>query len=161
MPALDGVLEPRAKERRGHHAAWWSVAVGAILLSGVFVLAAAPQGYKVVAHSKVPADRLTRAEISKLFLKKSTKWSDGSAVVPVDQALSSQVRDAFSRDVHGKGAAAVDAYWQKQIFSGRDLPPVTKANDAEVLAYVRANSGAIGYVSTTADTGSLKVIEVQ
>ncbi len=161
MPAVDGVPEPRAGSFRDRRGVRRQVAVGVVLLSGIFGLAAAPQGYKVVANAKVPADRLTRAEISQLFLKKTTKWRDGSAVVPVDQPLSSEVRDSFSREVHGKGAAAVDAYWQKQIFSGRDLPPVTKANDAEVLAYVRANSGAIGYVSPGVETTGVKTIEVQ
>jgi ABC-type phosphate transport system substrate-binding protein len=123
--------------------------------------ATAAAGFKVVANASVAVDRLPRAEASRIFMKKQTKWKDGSPILPVDQSLSSDVREEFSKDVHGKNAAAVDAYWQKQIFSGRGLPPVTKSSDADVISYVRANAGAIGYVSAGADTTGVKVIAIQ
>lgn len=140
---------------------WWRVSLVAVVMATLVGVAAAAQRYKVIAHPHVTVSSLSRADISQLFMKKVTKWHDGAPVVPVDQLLGSEVREAFSHDVHGKGAAAVDAYWQKQIFSGRDVPPVTKANDGDVIAYVRANDGAIGYVSASTDTSGVKVIEVE
>jgi hypothetical protein len=50
--------------------------------------------------------------------------------------------------------SAVESYWQQAIFSGRSVPPLEKASDAEVLAFVRANPGAVGYVSGGADLGA-------
>ena len=41
------------------------------------------------------------------------------------------------------------AYWREMIFSGRASPPLEAAWEAEALAFVRANAGAIGYVSAT------------
>jgi len=43
----------------------------------------------------------------------------------------------------------VKAYWREMIFSGRASPPLEAAWEAEALAFVRANAGAIGYVSAT------------
>ena len=117
-------------------------------------------GYRVIVHPGESADALSREDVSRLFMKKSTKWSDGTPVVPVDQTLSSRVREVFSKDVHGKGAAAVDAYWQKQIFSGRGVPPVTMGSDAEVVAFVRSTPGAIGYVAAGADTSGVMVVSI-
>jgi hypothetical protein len=69
------------------------------------------------------------------------------------------VRDNFSRDVHGKPTSAVEAYWQQQVFSGREVPPPEK-NEGSALDFVRSNSNGIAYVSSAADTGGLRVINV-
>ncbi len=122
---------------------------------------AAGAAYRVVAHNSVPTRTLSRTALSQVFLKKTVTWPDGSAAVPVDLAVGSPTREVFSRDVHGRGSAAVDAYWQKQVFSGREVPPLTKASDAEVIAYVRATPGAIGYVSAVVAADGVKSIDVQ
>jgi len=55
----------------------------------------------------------------------------------------------------------VKSYWQQQIFSGRDVPPVEKSSDAQVVAFVKQNPGAIGYVAEGTDTAGTKVVTVQ
>jgi hypothetical protein len=114
--------------------------------------------FKLVAHPRVTADSLGTAECSRVFLKKTTTWADGSAIVPVDLPVAARVRELFSQAVHKKSASAVDAYWQKQIFSGRDVPPLTKTTEAEVIAFVRSTQGAVGYVSADAAVEGVKVI---
>jgi ABC-type phosphate transport system substrate-binding protein len=74
--------------------------------------------------------------------------------LPVDQAEGSSVRKAFSEAVHGRAPSAVEAYWQRQIFSGRGVPPLQKMSDDEVIAYVRSNPSAVGYVSRGASLGN-------
>ena len=56
--------------------------------------------------------------------------------------------------------AAVKSYWNQQIFSGRDVPPVEKKSDAEVLTFVRSTPGAIGYVSDAAAVDGVRVVTV-
>jgi hypothetical protein len=43
----------------------------------------------------------------------------------------------------------------------RDVPPPIGRSDAEVLAFVRANPGAIGYVSATADIQGARVLALR
>lgn len=112
------------------------------------------QDYVVVVNAANPAASVSRSEAANLFLKKAARWSHGAAAQPVDLQKSSAVRDAFSRAVLGKPASAIVSFWQQQIFSGRDVPPPEKASDAEVLAHVRANPGAVGYVSAGTDLGA-------
>ena len=119
--------------------------------------ASAADGFKVIANSAVPVQSLSHTALSDLFMKKTTTWTGGVAVVPVDNAAAA-VREEFSRAVHGKAAAAVKSYWNQQIFSGRSLPPLEKATDAEVVAFVRATRGAIGYVGAAADVSGVKVV---
>jgi hypothetical protein len=52
--------------------------------------------------------------------------------------------------VLSKSVSSIKAYWQQQIFSGRDVPPPEKQSEAEVLEFVRSNATAIGYVSPVA-----------
>ena len=117
--------------------------------------------FKVIVNSAVHVDGLSKKEVSDLFMKRTPKWSSGTPVVPVDQSDRAAVRDEFSKSIHGKSTAAVKSYWQQQIFSGRDVPPVEKDSDEQVVAFVRANPGAIGYVSESAPTAGVRVVAVQ
>jgi ABC-type phosphate transport system substrate-binding protein len=96
-----------------------------------------------------------------MFLRLQTAWPEGGNVKPVDQAKSSPVREAFSREVLGKSIGAVEQYWTQAIFSGRAVPPVEKRSDADVVAYVRETPGAIGYVSPGASTEGVKRLGIK
>jgi ABC-type phosphate transport system substrate-binding protein len=137
------------------------VSLVAVLIAGLSAGTVAASGFKVIANTSVPTRTLRRDAVAQIFTRKNVKWPDGSQVVPVDLPVGSKTRESFSQAVHGKGSAVVDAYWQKQLFSGRDLPPLTKANDADVLSYVRSTAGAIGYVSAETDVSGAKIIEVE
>jgi ABC-type phosphate transport system substrate-binding protein len=133
-------------------------------LTALLALAAAPAlaaepSFLVVAHPSVAVSELPRSKLSNLFLKKGTQWPDGTTVHPVEP-LDPKLREAFARQIHERSAAAVAAYWNALIFSGRELPPLEKASDADVVSYVRATPGAIGYVSAGADTAGVKVVGV-
>jgi ABC-type phosphate transport system substrate-binding protein len=134
-----------------------------LVISMLLVASAAPAApaFLVVLNEANPITSLSPEELSDLFLKKSSRWSDGSLVVPVDQGEDSHIRERFNREVHRKSAAGVRAYWQQRIFSGRDIPPPEKRGDAEVIAFVRNNPAAIGYVSAAAFTSGVKVLVVR
>jgi hypothetical protein len=138
-----------------------------LLLTTFFALAAGIGGpaaaadVVVVVNVANPVTALPADEVSKLFLKKTAKWPDGARVMPVDLVDSSALREAFSKQIHGKGSSAIKAYWQRMIFSGQEVPPPEKPSIGEALAYVRGNPGAIGYAPAGADLGpGLKVLRV-
>jgi len=116
--------------------------------------------YRVVVNPANPVSSLPKSEVSDLFLRKRTRWEHGLAVVPVDQSEVAPVRHAFSKEVHGKSLGGVRVYWQQRIFSGRDLPPTVMSSDQEVLAYVRTNPGAVGYVSAAASVENVRVLKI-
>lgn len=117
--------------------------------------------FKVVVQASNSVSSLPEKEVSRLFLKKTIKWAGGIKVLPVDQLEKSTVREAFSREVHGKDVRAIKSYWQTMLFAGRATPPPELASDAEILSYVRSNSGAIGYVSKGTGVGDgVKVVTI-
>jgi len=119
------------------------------------------QGFKIVANELNSLDTISKKQLEDIFMRKTSTWSDGLQALPVDQAASSSTRYGFSKVIFGRDVNAIKSYWQRQIFSGRGVPPPEKASDDEVLTFVRANPGAIGYVSSDADVGAgIKVLEI-
>ena len=117
--------------------------------------------YQVIVNSANPTDILTRDQLAKIFLKKIAKWDTGTPIVPVDQASVSPVRIAFTKIVHGKAVGAISSYWQQQIFAGREVPPAEKAGDAAVIVFVKANPGAIGYITPGVSADGVKLLSIR
>ena len=143
----------------------WISAVAAAGLA-ILTLFAAPttvaaQDVKVIVNSANSTTELPGDVVTKLFLKQTTKFPNGTAAQPVDQAKGSSARAAFSKSVLGRGVAAVESYWQQQIFSGRGTPPRIMNGDAAVIAFVTANPGAIGYVSGQADVSAVRTVTIE
>ena len=124
----------------------------AITLTALAVLVLVPvtraqSGYRVIVNAANQATEISREEVSRLLLKKQTSWDDGTVAEPVDLDGKSDVRDAFSREVHGRSVSSIKNYWQRQIFSGRAVPPPELGSDAEVVGFVAGHPGGIGYVA--------------
>ena len=122
---------------------------------------AAAQEYKVVVNSANATGEISSDALAKIFLKQAPKFPDGSAATPVEPAKASPARAAFAKAVLGRTVQNLDTFWQQQIFSGKDVPPSNKASDDEVVAFVKSNPGAIGYVSGSAAVAGVKVVTVK
>ena len=118
------------------------------------------QDYKIIVNAANPTSSLTKQQVRDMFLRKVTTWEHGPKILPADLDIAVKVREKFSKEIHGKSAAAVESYWQQKIFSGRGTPPPQKTSEKEALDYVERNAGAIGYVSVTAAVEKVKVLEI-
>ena len=122
----------------------------AVVLLGMFVLPVGLRAqdvtYRVVVHKSNSVARLSRDQVSKIFLRKVTLWDNRRPVLPVDQAAESPVRRAFTQQVHQRTIASVQTWWQQQIFTGGEVPPPERATDSQVMEYIRKNPSAIGYI---------------
>jgi ABC-type phosphate transport system substrate-binding protein len=117
-------------------------------------VSAQQSSFVVVVNAANSVQSLKADQVSKYFLKKVGQWDGGIRVLPVELSETLAARQEFTKSVHKKPLSAVKSFWQQQVFSGRDVPPPVKSSDAAVLEYVRANPGAIGYVSSAATLGS-------
>lgn len=131
-----------------------------IILAIPCLYAQQSSSFKVIVNKENPESSLSKKQIAKHFQKKTTKWNDGTKVLPVDQSTSSSVRSDFSKSIHGKPVSSIESYWQRRIFSGRGVPPPEKKSDKQVINYVKDNPGAIGYVSSKAKLSGVKVIRI-
>ena len=139
---------------------WISRILPALALAGLGVLGAhvtsvqAQEPYQIVVNAANSAGSLSKEKLAAYFLKKETRWGDGTKVAVVDRAPGAAVRAAFSKSVLGKDVAAVKSYWQRLLFSGKETPPAELDSDREVMDFVAKSSGGIGYVSAGTDLGA-------
>lgn len=136
--------------------------IGLSLFAAALASAADAPAYRVIVNPENPATTLERKQVADLFLKKVTRWPEGSLVAkPVDQTVKAPCRARFSDELLGRSISAVKTFWEQVIFSGRGVPPPELAGDAEVVQYVLRYPGAIGYISGAADAGTAKVLGVK
>lgn len=115
----------------------------------------------VIVHPRNSLNTLDRKTLTAIFLKKKTQWPDGQFILPVDRGPRTPVRYSFSETLLDKTVFEVKSYWQRMIFSGREVPPPELDTEDEIISYVLRNPGAIGYVSTSARTDGSKILEVR
>jgi ABC-type phosphate transport system substrate-binding protein len=135
----------------------------ALLLGAASAAASDPevQDVRIVVRADHPAATIERAALADIYLRRIGHWPDGTPAVPFDLGERHPVREGFSRGVLGKSARAIAAYWNQQVFMGRGTPPVTKADEARLLAAVRGTPGSVGYVAGRTPPGpGLKVLGV-
>lgn len=138
-----------------------TASVLALLLAWSLPSADAADGFKVVVNSANDVSEISKKELSALMLKKRSKWPGSDLKVdPVDLVTDSPVREAFSKLIHGRSTSGIESFWQRQIFSGKGVPPTKVANDSDVIDHVKENPGGIGYVSPNASVDGVKVVAI-
>lgn len=118
--------------------------------------------FQIIVHPSSSVQSISKMDLSRLFLRQRSRWESGGHAKPIDLKIktNSEVRRAFSEQVLDRTLAAVDSYWNSQVFAGKGAPPPTAKTEQEVISYVRTTPGAVGYVSSSADTSGVRVISV-
>ncbi len=135
-------------------------ACAAVALLSAPVARLGAQSYVVIVNSANPVSTMSKLQVADLVLKRMPKWKTGEDAMPVDLG-DAGVREEFSKAVLGKSTSAVKAYWQQQLFAGKLVPPPEMAGEKDVVAFVKSNASAIGYVSKSAAGAGVKVVAVQ
>jgi len=118
----------------------------ALALSIALLAPMAPVGVRageVIAH---PQLELNAEEIRDVYLGEK-QLAGHLKLLPVD---NSALQNEFLEKVLQTDARKYAARWTKKSFREGLAIPAVKGSDAEVIAYVRATPGAIGYISGTA-----------
>ena len=127
----------------------------------VRVEAASTSSFKVIVHPTNKRQSIDRALLSKFFLRQAKLWETGLKVLPVNLFKDSKIRSEFSSSVHRQKVTSIEAFWLKQIFSGKSTPPPSLLSDKQIVAYVASNPGAIGYVSAGIRLDGVVTLEIE
>ena len=134
------------------------------LLAGLGLLTALPAAAElvVVVNPKSGVDRLTRDDVINIFLGRYRQLPSGITAQPVDLPATQPEKALMYRLLVGKDLDQIASYWSRLVFSGRTSPPIQATSTEEVLRYVAANRGAVGYVEhSRVDTRVRVVLEIQ
>jgi len=119
------------------------------------------QSFQLIVNNANSASSISKSNASAFFLKKKTKWADGTKVAAIDLSSKSSVRANFSKAVHNKSTSQIRAFWQQSVFSGKATPLKELGSDAAVITFVKGNRGAIGYISSSTNTNGVKVLNIK
>jgi len=103
---------------------------------------AACAGDLYVIGNGLPA--MSPEDVKEVFLGE-VQFAGGTRVLPVDNAGA---QDDFQARVLKMAGTKYTASWTKKAFREGLNAPTVKGSDAEVIGFVKANPGAIGYVSS-------------
>jgi ABC-type phosphate transport system substrate-binding protein len=127
--------------------------VSLVLFAGATARAneATTGSFKVIVNPSVAGRSIPREVLTQVFLGTVVRWGNGSPIAAVDLSSTSPLRQAFSEQVLGMSLDEVKFHWLRKISNGQ-RPPIAKATDEDVIAFVSAQPGAVGYVSSTTPT---------
>ena len=134
-----------------------TIALGLILALPVGA-ARATTDLVVIANPASGVERLSRDEVTAIYMGRAKKLPGGVTALPIDQVASNPEKSRFYKELVNKELAEVNSYWARLIFSGQGSPPRQADNAAEVLEIVGSNKGAIGYLPRNAADKRVKII---
>lgn len=114
----------------------------------------------VIVHPEYAVRAMTRAQTLDLFMSRTRHFPNGDPALPLDQPRNSPARARFYRALTGMDLAQVNSYWARLMFSGQTMPPESLSSEAAVLAAVKHNPAAIGYVLAEPADRSVHVVFV-
>lgn len=131
-----------------------------LLLAACLLLPAAPAlaDLVVVVNARSGIAVLTRNEVINIFFGRYRQFFNGLEAQPVDLVDSHPDRARFYTALVGKDLSDVNAYWSRQVFSGRMQPPPRVGNVDEVLKWVSSHPGGIGFVELSKADARVRVV---
>lgn len=112
----------------------------------------------VVVNARCGVAAMSRNEVVNIFFGRNRQFFNGIEAQPVDMDDSHPDRARFYGSLVGKSLADINAYWARQIFSGRMRPPAKVNTSEEVLKWVLAHPGGIGFVDLSKVDARVRVV---
>jgi ABC-type phosphate transport system substrate-binding protein len=135
-------------------------AVGVLILLWPSVPAAEGQSFVIVVNKANPVKSMTVTELRRIFMKQARMWPHAESVVPVDWDATSEIRQAFSRQVLNRSVREMGEYWVQQSVTQGLAPPSTQKSSRAVLRFVASVPGAISYIPPSEVDDSVNIVKV-
>lgn len=112
----------------------------------------------VVVNARSGVAAMSRNEVVNLFFGRSRQFFNGIEAQPVDMVDSHPDRARFYAGLVAKDLSEVNAYWSRQVFSGRLQPPIRVSTPEDVLKWVVSHPGGIGFVELSKADARVRVV---
>ena len=114
----------------------------------------------VVVPTSSGVKAMSQKELVDLYMGRSRAFPDGTFALPFDLPRDDPGRAAFYKSLTGMDLAQINSYWSRLMFSGQIQPPQPLADEAAMLATIRRNRSAIGYVRQEPADKAVRVVLV-
>jgi hypothetical protein len=103
--------------------------------------------FYIVVQASNPQPALSQKQVIDLFMGRSRAFGNGDFALIFDLPRDSPTRVAFYRSLTGMTLAQVNSYWSRLMFSGQSMPPQSLPDEATMIAIVKRNPNAVGWLS--------------
>jgi ABC-type phosphate transport system substrate-binding protein len=114
----------------------------------------------IVVNKDTKVTSLTADDFRNILLGKKLKFEDGSNIklaILADGPVHERVIRGFTQ----RTTDQFDKFWKRQVFSGQGIMPQQFKTDAELIAYVAATPGGLGYVGSGSVTATVGLVEIK
>ncbi len=112
----------------------------------------------VVVNTHCGVAAMTRNEVINIFFGRNRQFFNGVEAQPVDLEDAHPDRASFYRVLVGKDLADINAYWSRQVFSGRMQAPPKMRNHEEVMKWIISKPGGIGFIDLAKADARVRVV---
>ena len=123
--------------------------------------AASDQNLAIVVSKSNPIEKLSMAELRKVFLGERSHWPNGRRITLVMMESGQPERDAVLRLIYQMSETDFNNHFLRGMFTGEVfVSPKTLATPVGVCKFIFNVPGAIGYVRATDVNELVKVIRI-
>jgi len=112
----------------------------------------------VVVNARNGVAAMTRNEVINIFFGRNRLFFNGVEALPVDLEDAHPNRAQFYKLLVGKDVSEINAYWSRQVFTGRMQAPLRFSSTEEVIKWIAANPGGIGFVELPRADARVRVV---
>ena len=117
------------------------------------------QDVTIVVNSGLSISGITETELRDIFIGVRSRFDDGTRAVPV-LLKGGPVHEVFLYRHIRETPDEFRARWRRAVFTGQGSMPKELSSESDVLHYVEATPGAIGYVSRRPDRTTIKILTI-
>ena len=120
---------------------------------------ACAQDLLIVVNENVGVTQITETRLRDIFTGARTRFDNGGRAVPV-LLKGGPVHEVFLHRHVGDTPDEFRIRWRKAVFTGQGSMPKECSSEADLLKYVEATPGAIGYISRMSEGSTVKPLTV-
>lgn len=121
-------------------------AVGICLVFWLGVIVPA-KAIVVIANASVAVDTLTISQLRRIYAIRYHHWPDNQQIHVFSYSSEQSIFQQFCQQKIAIFPYQLEKVWDKLLFSGMGVPPITVFSEQEMLNAVSKTPGAIGYLS--------------
>jgi len=113
----------------------------------------------IIVSKDVNIETLTKNELERIFLGKTTIWKDGKRIQIGLSTYNNEKVNYFFKHYIGKNQRRYKKYWLKLVFAGYGIAPKIFKDDDKAINFTKNTQGVITFVSTK-ELESIKDIKI-
>ena len=125
----------------------------------LFALASAWADPALIVNKDVAAEKIDGAGLKAILLGKKVSWDGAGGRVTLAVLKGGPVAEKFLTDAAGMSVSAFNNHWRRLAMTGGGSSPHSFDSDDELLKFVAATPGALGFIDEAKVDATVAVLK--